>query len=186
MCMKPRKEDMEACTKEAADRSSVSEEDKTKALEIMQQTKRDMHRMFRERNKEALKEMRKKDFLSGKLQASEDIKDKQAAVKFATTFSYCLMAKFISWERIHCQKAKDVNQDRLSDDDLKKVLITAKEAKMEKEGKIADEELEKKFVEVLESEEKAKVAMQVDQALEECKAQWKAKKAARKTQKSEE
>ncbi|KAL3234111.1 hypothetical protein MRX96_022852 [Rhipicephalus microplus] len=129
VCMEPRKEDMEVCIKEAVDSSAVGEEDKTKALEIMEQAKRDMHRMHRERNKEALKEMRHKDFLSGKLQASEDIKDKQAAVKFIMALSRCLTARFISWENIHCQKAKDVNQDRLTDDDLKKLVITAKDGR---------------------------------------------------------
>lgn len=50
---------------------------------------------------------------------------------------------------------------------------------MDSEGKVADEELEKKFAEVLDSEEKRKAAMEVHKALNECMAEWKAKKAAR-------
>ncbi|KAH6937300.1 hypothetical protein HPB50_026495 [Hyalomma asiaticum] len=180
VCMRPRKEDVEACSKEAGDSSSVSEEDKTKALEIAARAKKEMHRMFRERKEEALKEMHNKNFLSDKVRASEDIKDKEAAVKFLEAFSRCLMGKSISWERIRCQKAKDINKDRLSDDDLKVVVVTANEAKMESEGKITDEALEKKFAEALDSEEKAKAAMEVDRALRECKQEWKAKKAARR------
>ncbi|KAH7953980.1 hypothetical protein HPB49_014727 [Dermacentor silvarum] len=179
LCMKPRKEDLEACTKEATESSSVSEEDKTKALEIFHQARREMHRMFREKKEEELREMKKKDFVSEKVQASEDIKDKEAAVKFVKAFSHCLMGQSISWERIRCQKAKDANKDRLSDEDLKKLMIAAKQVKMDSEGKIADEELEKKLAEVLDSEEKRKAAMEVHKALNECMTEWKAKKAAR-------
>ncbi|KAK8779968.1 hypothetical protein V5799_018684 [Amblyomma americanum] len=179
-CAKISAEDKNVCFQEATESSSVSEEDKARALEISHQVHREMVQMFKEKGKEAMKELAGKDMVGEKVDAAEDIKDKVAAKNFLKALGQCAMTKGISSSLMRCQKAKEANNDRLTAEDLQKALFTVKKAYTGSGGAVSEEDLEKKFTEALGSEEKAKVAMEVHKALHECAMEFKSSKAAKK------
>ncbi|KAK8788582.1 hypothetical protein V5799_021646 [Amblyomma americanum] len=163
-CRKMSSENKDSCLQEATASSSVSEEDKEKALEINRQVYRELHMMFWEERNESMKELKDKDMAGEKVDAAEDIKDKVAAKNFLKAYQQCTMNK--EWVFKWCQKAKEVNNDSLPVEDLRKVTMAFKVAF---QGSPHPVNLEKKLTEAVGSDEKAKVAVAVFEALLECR-----------------
>ncbi|KAK8766080.1 hypothetical protein V5799_007138 [Amblyomma americanum] len=180
-CGKMSSENKDACLQEATASSSVSEEDREKAMEINKQVRKEMRQMFKEKGaKEAIKELKGRDMTAEKVDGAEDIKDKEAAKNFLKAFEKCIRSKFAMRGYDKCQKAKEVNNDRLTGEELSTMIATMMKAHKESEGTVSEEDIEKKLTEALGSEEKAKVAMEVKKALQECATEFKSMKAAKK------
>lgn len=174
LCMMPTAADREACTKEAVANSSVSEEDRMKTQQVIADTFKEMREKFKHGSREKRNALTGRDIIAEKVDANEGIKDKEAAKKYARAFKRCLMHRPMSWDRIRCQAAKDANKDRLTDEDLRKMMGAVRSAYRENKGQqIPDDILEKKLGEALESEDKGKAALEVHKAINEC---WKNKK----------
>lgn len=169
--------DREACTKEAVANSSVSEEDRMKTQKIMVQTFKEMHERFRKGRREERHAFKGGDMIAEKVDADEGIKDKEAAKKYAKAFKMCLMSRTRILDRM-CPAAKEVNKDRLTEEELRKMMGTMRSVYHENKGggQITDDVLEKKLGEALGSEEKGKAALEVHKALRECRKNRKGKK----------
>lgn len=154
------------CYQKAFNRSSVSEEDKERTLEIIAQTFKEASEQFRQGNKTATSDKIFWNILS----SDAGIKDKGAVKKFFEVLVLCLHEEWRNWSSIPCQEAQEANRNRLlTDKDLRKLIRVANAAFDESGGfHVPDDILKKKFTDALGSGEKGQVALKVHHAIYNC------------------
>lgn len=172
-CANVRDENRKTCIKESFAKSSVREEDRARTVELLEQVFDELQARFSQGEKPDGWMSKPSVIFANKVLADKELKGKTAAIDFFRQFVCCLSGKSLTWNNMRCQEARAVNQGRLTDEDLRKLIQAANAAGRQRGGQpVPDDDLKRIFAQKLGNEEKGQVALEVHKTLAECQKKW--------------